>query len=50
MRAGNKRWNQWNDKEKSREQFGWDADEVVERWYKEGGEMLLKRAVLKAKL
>ena len=30
--------NQWADEEKSRNQFGYDADEAAEVWWREGGE------------
>lgn len=34
--------NQWADQRKNREQFLYDADAEVERWWKEGGEESLK--------
>lgn len=33
--------NQWADKEKSAMQFGYDADEAAERWWREGGEQVI---------
>jgi salicylate hydroxylase len=29
--------NQWADQAKNAKQFGYDADEEVERWWREGG-------------
>ena len=34
--------NQWADEKKSRIQFGYDADEAAETWWREGGERKLK--------
>ena len=34
--------NQWADETKSRIQFGYDADEVAEEWWREGGEEKLR--------
>ncbi|TFK47446.1 FAD/NAD(P)-binding domain-containing protein [Heliocybe sulcata] len=34
--------NQWADKKKSALQFGYDADEEVERWWKENGQEVLR--------
>ena len=36
--------NQWADERKSRIQFGYDADEMAERWWCEGGERALQHA------
>ncbi len=36
--------NQWADEKKSRIQFGYDADEAAERWWRDGGERLLQSA------
>ncbi|KAI0702382.1 FAD/NAD-P-binding domain-containing protein [Cerioporus squamosus] len=38
--AGNA--NQWADEDKNVAQFGYDADEAVERWWEEGGEKLVE--------
>lgn len=35
--------NQWADKEKNRVQFGYDADEIAERWWTEEGNGLNQR-------
>ncbi len=40
--AGNA--NQWADEDKNVAQFGYDADDAVERWWKEGGEKLTNAA------
>ena len=40
--AGNA--NQWADEDKNVAQFGYDADEAVERWWREGGEKLVRAA------
>ena len=40
--AGNA--NQWADEDKNVVQFGYDADEAVERWWREGGEKLVRAA------
>ena len=36
--------NQWADERKSRIQFGYDADEAAERWWREGGERAIQQA------
>ncbi|RPD58173.1 FAD/NAD(P)-binding domain-containing protein [Lentinus tigrinus ALCF2SS1-7] len=40
--AGNA--NQWADEDKNVAQFGYDADEAAERWWREGGEKLVRAA------
>ena len=35
--------NQWADQKKNFEQFGYDADKVVEEWWREKGERMCKR-------
>lgn len=45
--AGNS--NQWADRRKNMEQFGYDADREVERWWVEKGERMCRRLEEEAK-
>lgn len=43
--AGEGNSNQWADRRKNVEQFGYDADEEAERWWREKGERICRHAV-----
>ena len=40
--------NQWADRRKNEEQFGYDADKEAERWWAEKGERICRQAVTRA--
>ena len=42
--------NQWADERKSKIQFGYDADEAADQWWRDGGERALQQVVAEVKV